>query len=62
MLERARGLTEEVLDEERDCLDNMPENLQCSDRYEAIEKAVDSLEEAVSDIESAAEKIEEASE
>lgn len=62
MLERAASLTKTVLDEEGDCLDNIPENLQTSERYEAIERAVDNLEEAVSQIETAQERIEEAME
>ena len=62
LLERARSLTEDVLDEERDALDNIPENLLCSEKCEAIERAVDNLEDAVDSIEEAVDKIEEASE
>ena len=40
-----------ILDEESDCLDNMPENLEGSERYEAMENAVDSLSDAVDKIE-----------
>ena len=35
-----------VLDEEQECLDNIPENLQGSERYERAENAVSSLESA----------------
>jgi len=52
-IEALRELVEEisvaiecVLDEERECLDNMPENLQCSERYEKAENAVENLESA----------------
>ncbi len=41
-------------------LSNMPENLEGSDRYEAMENAVDLLNDATEDIESAIDKIEEA--
>ena len=41
-------------------LGNMPENLEGSDRYEAMENAVDLLNDATDDIESAIDKIEEA--
>lgn len=37
---------EALRDEEQESLDNMPENLQGSERYETSEAAVDSLDEA----------------
>ena len=43
------------------CLDNMPENLQSSERYEKMEAAIDSLEAAIESIDSAKESIGEAS-
>lgn len=49
-----------IIDEEQDCLDNIPENLQASDRYENMEMVIDLLEDSVSSVESALEKIEEA--
>ena len=42
-----------VLDEERDYYDNMPENLQGSLRADASQDAIDELEEAIADIGSA---------
>ena len=49
-----------IIDEEQDCLDNIPENLQASNRYENMEMVIDLLEDSVSSVESALEKIEEA--
>ena len=37
LLERASGYVSQALDAEQDCLDNMPENLQSSERYEKME-------------------------
>jgi len=61
LLDRAAAIIEQVAEQEQDCLDNIPENLQESDRYEAMETAVDCLEDAAADLESAKEKITEAS-
>ena len=61
LLERASGYVSQALDAEQDCLDNMPENLQSSERYEKMEAAIDSLEAAIESIDSAKESIEEAS-
>lgn len=36
--------------EEESCLTNLPENLENSDRYESMEKAVDNLEDALGSI------------
>ena len=38
---------EELRDEEQDYMDNMPENLQQSDRYYAAEEAVSNLDSAI---------------
>ncbi len=38
---------EMIRDDEMDYMDNMPENLQSSDRYYAAEEAVDNLDEAI---------------
>lgn len=62
LLEEASDITSAALDDERDCLYNMPENLQDSERCEKMEQAVDKLEEALEQIDSARECIEEASE
>lgn len=53
LLREAAVLVDRVCDQEEDSLDNMPENLQGSDRYEKIERAVDNLREAMEHIESA---------
>ena len=60
-LDRVSDLISRACDQEQDCLDNMPENLQMSDRYEQMESAIECLEDAVSHIDDARSKIEEAS-
>ena len=60
LLSRASDIISDVLDEEQDCLDNMPENLQYSDRYENMEAAVDRLNDALSEIDSAENSLSEA--
>ncbi len=42
---------DELRSEEEEYLYNIPENLQCSDRYEKSENAFDNLEEAYSNLE-----------
>ena len=49
-----------MIDDEKDSMDNMPENLQSSDRYTAMENAVDALEDAVQSIQDATTNIDEA--
>ena len=61
LLRTAYGLVSTALEQEEDALDNMPENLQGSERYEKIEAAVDLLNDASEYIDSAIEKINEAS-
>lgn len=60
LLDRASDIVSTALDDERDCLDNMPENLQDSDRCEKMELAVEKLEEAIEQIDNAMECVEEA--
>lgn len=43
LMERLRT----IKDDEQDCLDNMPENLQSSTRGEASEEAIDNIESAI---------------
>lgn len=62
LLREAAGYVDDVKDDEDDALSNMPENLQYSDRYEKMEKAVDALESASESIESAIDSIDEATE
>ena len=42
---------EELLEEEQEAFDNLPEGIQDSERGEAIQTAIDNLEEAVSNCE-----------
>ncbi len=57
LLEKAASMIEQVKDEEQDSFDNLPENLQCSDRGEAMEEAVSELGEAIDLIGEAAEHV-----
>lgn len=52
-LEYAKQVVERVLDEEQDAMDNIPESLQSSERYEQMEEAVDKLDDVVDDIDRA---------
>jgi len=49
-----------IRDAEEDSLDNMPENLQFSDRYENMERAVDSLNDALELVDQVKEKLDDA--
>lgn len=60
LLDRAVDIIKDARNEEQECLDNMPENLQGSERYESMESAIDSLEEAIEKIDDAKESIGEA--
>lgn len=60
-LSRAASIVSGVLDNEQDCLDNMPENLQYSDGCDRLETAIDKLSDAIDQIDGAQECIEEAS-
>lgn len=59
-LKTAKDIVEDVRDEESDCADNMPENLQESDRYSIMMDAIDYLDEACANIEEAIESVESA--
>ena len=61
-LEELYDILEEVKNEEECCKDNMPENLQNTERYERMEEAVDNLESALSSLEEVIEYIENAEE
>ena len=52
-LETAKQIVSGVCDEEQDAMDNMPENLQGSDRYSDMENAVSMMEDAVDGIDTA---------
>lgn len=61
-LSKASDIVSGVLDDEQDCLDNMPDNLQYSDKYERMEAAINELEDGLNNIEAAEECLEEAAE
>lgn len=57
-IEEMKSLYDEIVekltiirDDETDFMDNIPENLQSSERYYNAEEAVDNLESALSDLE-----------
>lgn len=60
LLERASDIVEDVKSDEESALDNMPENLEGSERYEKMESAVESLDDAISSISDAIDSIGEA--
>lgn len=51
MLSNAASIVEAVCDLEQDSMENYPENLQNTQRFEAMETAVDSLNDALETIE-----------
>jgi hypothetical protein len=53
MMQEAMALIESALDEEQGTYDNMPENLQNSERGGASQSAIDNLESCLNDVESA---------
>lgn len=57
MLSSAASIVDEVCNGEQDCLDNYPENLQNTERFEQMETAVDSLNDALERIDDAKEHI-----
>ena len=59
-LNSAIAIISSVRDDEQYSLDNMPENLETSERYENMENAIDSLEDALDSIECAKNSIDEA--
>lgn len=60
MLSNAAFIVETVCDKEQDCVDNYPENLQSTERFEHMEAAVDSLNDALEKIDDAKGHIESA--
>ena len=50
-LDQSQKEVELIADEEQEVLDNMPENLQSSQRYEDIENNVDDLQDASAELE-----------
>ena len=58
-IENIKGELETICSDEQDYYDNIPENLQSSDRANDSEEAIEQMEEAVSSIEDAISVIEE---
>ena len=58
MLSNVTTTVESGCDKEQDCMDNCPENLQGSERFERMEDAVDNLNDALEKLEEAKEHIE----
>lgn len=61
-LDDAEEYVNSVLDEEQDCLSNIPESFEGTDRYNKMESAIDSLESALDSISDARSQIDSASE
>lgn len=59
-LGEASSLISRALDEEEDCLGNLPDSLMDSEQYEKMEGAVDALSDASENINDAIDKINEA--
>lgn len=57
LLQTTSGLVSSAIDGEEDALDNMPENLQFSERCEKMEDTVDAMNEVSECIDTAIEKI-----
>ncbi len=57
LLSSAIKIVQRVCDREEDCVDNYPENLQGTERYEQMEDAVDNLNEAIERLNEAQESI-----
>ena len=60
MLSNAMTVVDNVHDDESDCVENCPENLQNSERYENMVNVVDVLEEAMDSIGEAIDQLKEA--
>lgn len=60
LLGQAATIVERAKDEEQDCLDGLPENLQSSERAEAMADAIAEMDEAIDKINEATENIDRA--
>lgn len=60
LLEEAQFLIQQVLDEEQNALDNVPENLIDGVRAESLSDAIDHLEDCSDEIDEAMESLENA--
>ena len=61
-LDELRSTLQDVLDEEQECFDNIPENLWGSERYEKADEALENLTCAMESIEEAVDYLTEATE
>jgi hypothetical protein len=61
-LDAAEGQISTALDEEQECIDNMPENLEDSERHEKMELTIEYLEDALSGLDEVRNNIEHAKE
>lgn len=59
-ISRASIILDRVIDEESDSIDNIPENLQSTDKYDRMSEALDKLYLAADSLESASDGIESA--
>ena len=59
MVQESVGLLEQILADEEEAFDNMPESLQSSDNGMTSEDAQDKLSDAIADLEIAIESLEE---
>lgn len=51
LIDRARGILEEVMDEEQESFDNLPEGLQEGEKGERMQENIDALEEFLDNLE-----------
>ena len=58
-LEKARVIIEEIRDEEQNCFDNLPEGLQCSEKGDKFQEAIDNLDTVASDLDQSIMTVEE---
>lgn len=62
MLEEAKSKLEDILGEEEEYRDNMPENMQYGERWEKADEACDNMGEAIDELENAIASIGDATE
>lgn len=57
LLDDASHIVKAVLEEESECMQNIPDNLQNGEKFEDMEDTVDDLETVLDEIESVTEKL-----
>lgn len=62
MLEEAKSKLEDILGEEEEYRDNMPENMQYGERWDEADEACDNMGEAIDELENAIASIGDATE